>query len=135
MFYSDPPYFLMAVSLLVAAICAYTFYVTLVGTLKEWSKSRSSRLLASLRGLQLLFPFTGMAIAAVGFLSAALLFFAIPDRFAYGFSAVVSLLSAVLVWNQLMTLLGRLEKGGTKALKLEEFSLGEIRILGGDSDS
>ncbi|MBP0000498.1 MAG: hypothetical protein J7641_16110 [Cyanobacteria bacterium SID2] len=134
MLYSEPPYVLMAVSLFAAAVCAYSFYVTLVGTLKDWSKSRSSRLLVSLRGFQLLLPFGGIALAATGFLSAALMFFAIPERIAYGFSAIVSMLSAVLVWGQLTQLLYQLETGGTKALKLEELSLGEIRIRSRDSE-
>lgn len=133
MSYSDPLYFLVAASLLSAALCAYTFYITLVSTLNDWKVSRSSRLLVTLRGSQIRLPLAGMAIAATGFLSASLMFFSLPPRFSLGFSAVVSVLSAVLVWWQLARLLRRLEAG--KALNLQdEVSLGEIRMPGSMSE-
>lgn len=135
MFYSDPLYFLVAASLVAAAVCAYTFYVTLVENLNRWSKNRSSRLLATLQGTQLQLPLAGMALAATGFLSASLMFFSLPPRFSVGFAAVVSVMSAVLVWLQLTKLLRRLETGGVKALNLEEeLSLGEIRMPGSMSE-
>ncbi|USR92734.1 hypothetical protein NEA10_08485 [Phormidium yuhuli AB48] len=130
MFYSDPPYVLIAASLLTAAVCCYSFYKTLVGTLQDWSKRRSSRLLVLLQGSRLKVPLLGITLGATGFLSGSLLFFSMPPSFAYSFSALIAGVSVTLVWIQLRTLLRRLESGGVKALKLEELGLGEIPLPG-----
>jgi hypothetical protein len=134
MFYSAPPYVLIAASLVMAAVCCYAFYRTLVDTLQDWAKRRSSRLLILLQGSRLKVPLLGITLGATGFLSGSLLFFSMPPGFAYSFSAAIAGISAILVWIQLRTLLRRLESGGVKALKLEELGLGEIPLPGFISD-
>lgn len=128
MYYYDPPYFLVLAGLLIAFTSGTAFYTTLVQSIQEWSKQRSSRLLASLQGTQLLLPFLGVSLGSCVFLASGLQIFSLPASFSYIVSLLMTLLVNGLVWAQLQKLLSQLEKGGSKALDLDSLSLGEIKL-------
>lgn len=132
MYYYDPPYFLVLAGLLIALTSGTAFYTTLVQSIKEWSKQRSSRLLASLQGTQLLLPFLGVSLGSCVFLASGLQIFSLPASFSYIVSLLMTLLVNGLVWAQLQKLLGQLEQGGSKALDLDSLSLGEIKLPSGE---
>lgn len=128
MYYYDPPYFLVLAGLLIAFSCGSAFYTTLVRSIQEWSKQRSSRLLASLQGAQLFLPFFGVSLGSCVFLASSLQIFSLPGSFAYLLSLLMTLLINGLIWAQLQKLLVQLEQGGSKALDLDSLSLGEIKL-------
>jgi hypothetical protein len=128
MYYYDPPYFLVLAGLFVAFACGSAFYTTLVRSTQEWSKQRSSRLLASLQGTQLLLPFFGVSVGSCVFLASSLQIFSLSASFSYILSLLMTLLVNGLVWAQLQKLLVQLEQGGSKALDLDSLSLGEIKL-------
>jgi hypothetical protein len=88
---------------------------------QEWSKNRSTRTLAQMKGFQLLLPFVGIALGICIFLSAGLEIFGFPSWLSYSVSLPLTILIAVLVWLQLTKLLAQLERGGSKALDLDAF--------------
>jgi hypothetical protein len=128
MYYSDPPYFLIFAGLFIAFTCGYSFYITLTRSMKEWSKSRSSRLLMSLQGEQLFVPFLGISVGSCLFLASCLEIFGIPPQFSYGLSLPLTIFVNGLVWRQLGQVLKQLEMGGSKALDLDALSLGTINL-------
>lgn len=132
MYYYDPPYFLVLAGLFIALTSGSAFYTTLVRSIREWSKQRSSRLLASLQGTQLLLPFFGVSVGSCVFLASGLQIFSLPASFAYLVSLPMTLLVNGLVWAQLQKLLVQLEQGGSKALDLDSLSLGEIKLPSGE---
>lgn len=119
--FPEPPYFLLFAGLFVGLTCGVSFEATLKQKVQEWSKNRSTRTLAQMKGLQLLIPFLGIAAGICVFLSAGLEIFGFPTWLSYLISSPLTLLIAVLVWLQLSKLLGQLERGGSKALDLDAF--------------
>ncbi len=107
--------------LLAGLASGLAFEATLKQLAREWSKNRSTRTLAEMRGMQLQLPFLGMSIGICVFLSAGLEFFGFPAVLAYGVSLPLTLLTAFLVWRQLGKLLTQLERGGSSALNLDAF--------------
>lgn len=118
-YFYDPPYFLMLAGFLIAIASGTAFKATLVDNLNQWSKNRSSRLIANLQGIELFLPFLGISIGVCLFLAAGLGIFGFPISFTWQISVPLTLLSAWLVWSQLAKLLVQLEQGGSKALDLD----------------
>ncbi|WP_413160755.1 hypothetical protein ACL6C3_19790 [Capilliphycus salinus ALCB114379] len=123
---SDPPYVILALGLFAGITSCTAFITTLKQLLKEWSRSRSTRALAKLRGFQLLFPFCGIAIGICLFLASCLQVFTFSAFFSYSFSIPLTVLMAGLVWYQLTRLLIQLEQKGAKGIDLDDLSLGKI---------
>ncbi len=120
MYYNaQPPYFLVVAGLFIGITCGLAFKATLEQSVQAWSKTRSSRLIAAMRGFQLFVPFLGIGIGICIFLSAGLSIFGIPNWFACGFSFPTTALTLGLLWLQLGRLLEQLERGGSKALDLD----------------
>jgi hypothetical protein len=57
--FPEPPYFLLFVGLFAGLTCGAAFEATLKQKVREWSKNRSTRTLAQMKGFQLLIPFLG----------------------------------------------------------------------------
>lgn len=119
--YPEPPYFLLFLGLFAGITCGLAFEATLRQKVQEWSKHRSTRTLAQMKGLQLLLPFLGIAVGITVFLAAGLEIFGFPTWLCYGISLPLTLVISSLVWLQLSKLLGQLERGGSKALDLDAF--------------
>lgn len=113
------PFVMLFAGLLASATSGLAFQETLKQSLKEWSRSRSSRILATLRGFTLMLPYVGMSIGVGVFLASGLQIFSFPLSLAYAIATPLTLLSALLVWYQLGRLLTQLEQGGSKALDLD----------------
>lgn len=117
----DPPYFLMVAGLLAGITSGLAFDATLRQSVQEWSKNRSTRTLANMRGMNLLLPFIGISAGICIFLSAGLQIFGFPGSIAYGISVPLTLFICGLVWYQLGQILNQLERGGSKALDLDSW--------------
>ncbi|VXD22418.1 conserved membrane hypothetical protein [Planktothrix serta PCC 8927] len=123
---ADPPLLLLVVGLFIGITSCTAFVVSLKQLLKEWSKNRSTRNLANLRGVQVVFPFSGIALGICIFLASCLQVFAFSGIIAYGFSFPLTVLMAGLVWYQLTRLFNQLEKRGLRGIDLDDLSLGKI---------
>ncbi len=121
-----PPYFFLAASLAAGILCAFTFGVTLKQRVQEWKKSQSTRTLANLKGIQLLLPFSGIALGICGFLASCLQIFTFSSKIAYAFSIPLTLLTAGLVWYQFSRVLYQLESKGAKNIDFDDLGLGQI---------
>lgn len=119
--FPEPPYFLLFAGLFAGMTCGAAFEATLKQKVQEWSKNRSTRTLAQMKGLQLLIPFLGIAGGICVFLAAGLEIFGFPTWLSYSISLPLTVLIGVLVWLQLSKLLDQLERGGSKALDLDSF--------------
>lgn len=119
--FPEPPYFLLIAGLFAGITSGAAFEATLKQKVQEWSKNRSSRTLAQMKGFQLLVPFLGIAAGICVFLAAGLEVFGFPWWLSYSISLPLTLLIATLVWSQLGKLLDQLERGGSKALDLDAF--------------
>lgn len=119
--FPEPPYFLLVAGLLAGIISGSAFEATLKQNVQEWSKNRSTRTLAQMKGFQLLVPFLGIAAGICVFLASGLEIFGFPSWLSYSVSLPLTLFIGVLIWSQLAKLLGQLERGGSKALDLDAF--------------
>ncbi len=119
--YPEPPYFLLVVGLFAGITCGTAFEATLKQKVQQWSRNRSTRIIAQMKGFELLIPFLGIAAGICVFLSAGLEIFGFPSLLSYSISLPLTLFIGVLVWSQLGKLLDQLERGGSKALDLDAF--------------
>jgi hypothetical protein len=117
--YYDPPYVLLIVGLLAGITSGRAFEMTLRQAVKEWSKSRSTRILQQLQGISLSVPFLGMCSGICIFLASGLNIFGLPLQFSYITSVVLTIVTGLLVWSQLRNLLLLLEQGGSSAIDLD----------------
>ena len=76
--FPEPPYFLLVFGLFVGMTSGSAFEATLKQKVQEWSKNRSSRTLAQMKGVQLVLPFLGIAAGICVFLAAGLAIFGFP---------------------------------------------------------
>jgi len=72
-YFPEPPYFLLVFGLFAGITSGAAFEATLRQRVREWSKNRSSRTLAQMKGFELLIPFLGIAAGICVFLSAGCL--------------------------------------------------------------
>lgn len=117
--FPEPPYFLLFVGLFASFTSGLAFEATLKQKVQEWSKNRSTRTLAQMKGSHLLVPFLGIAAGICVFLAAGLEIFGFPYWLSYSVSLPLTLFIAFLVWSQLAKLLAQLERGGSRALDLD----------------
>ncbi|NJM57454.1 MAG: hypothetical protein HC857_08485 [Synechococcales cyanobacterium RU_4_20] len=119
--YPTPHYAMLCFGLFVAITSGLAFQSTLKQLVKDWSraKEKQSDLAQILRGVTLRLPFLGMMIGICVFLASGVEFFGFGTLGAYGFSAAMTVLTAVLIWYQLSKILQLLQEGGSKALDLE----------------
>jgi cobalamin biosynthesis protein CobD/CbiB len=108
-------------SLFVGIASGLAFEATLKQKVRDWSINRSSRTLAQMQGSALVLPFIGMAIGICVFLASGLEVFTFPVWLAYSISLSLTIFTAVLVWAQLSKVLMQLERGGSKALDLDDW--------------
>ena len=118
-FPADPPYFLLLAGLLAGMASGVAFETTLKNLVREWSKNRSTRTLANLKGTQLFVPFLGISCGICVFLGSGLEVFGLPSKLSYALSLPMTVLIGWLVWYQLGQVLIQLERGGSQALDLD----------------
>lgn len=118
----DPPYFLLVAGMLAGLTSGLAFEATLKELVQEWARTRSSRMLANLQGVQVQLPFLGICIGVCVFLGSGLEIFGFPTWLSYAISVPLTIFMGLLVWFQLGKLLVQLDKGGSRALDLDSFS-------------
>lgn len=121
-YFPDPPYFLLIAGLFIGITSGLAFEGTLKQKVYEWSKNRSSRTLAEMQGSQLQLPFLGISGGVCVFLAAGLEIFGFPGWMSYGLSLPLTIFMSYLVWSQLGNVLVQLERGGSKALDLDDIT-------------
>ncbi|MFN6569651.1 hypothetical protein [Dendronalium sp. ChiSLP03b] len=115
----QPPYLLLVIGFFIAL----TSGVALSGTLKlivqKWQKNstESPKSNSSLR--QLFVPFLGITIGVCLFLSSGLAIFGFPSFLALAVGLPISLLTCLLVWLQLGSMLTFAERQGMRSLDLD----------------
>lgn len=121
-FFPQPPYFLLLAGLFAGLTSGLAFEASLKQLTQEWAKSRSTRTLAHLQGVQLQLPFLGICIGICVFLGSGLEIFGFPTNLSYLIATPLTVLIALLVWSQLSKLLVQLERGGSRAIDLDFLS-------------
>jgi hypothetical protein len=115
----DPPYFLLIAGLFASLTSGAAFDAVLKQAVREWSKTRSTRTLVNLQGMQLFIPFLGICAGVCVFLASGLQIFVLSAKIGYGISLPMTILIGWLVWAQLGKILVQLEQGGSRALDLD----------------
>ncbi len=116
----QPPYVLLAVGIFAALTSGVAFAGTLKLIVQKWrgdgaEKSSSSRLSSR----QLLIPFLGITIGLILFLCSGLEIFGFPPFLAYAVGVPIALLTSLLVWFQLGSMLTFVERQGMHSLNLD----------------
>ncbi len=120
-YYNNPPFFVLFAGLLISITSGAAFEATLKGSVQDWSRNRSTRTLANMRGMALALPFLGICLGVLLFLASGICIFGFPSLIAYGLSFLLTVMTGALVWTQLGQILIQLEQGGSKALDLDSF--------------
>ncbi|RCJ18953.1 hypothetical protein A6S26_27720 [Nostoc sp. ATCC 43529] len=115
----QPPYFL----LLVGFLTALTSGIALSGTLKvivqKWASDRTENTKPSSSLKQLFVPFLGITAGVCLFMSSGLEIFGFPSLLALGVGLPISLLTCLLVWLQLGSMLTFAQTKGMQSLDLD----------------
>ncbi|MBD2677574.1 MULTISPECIES: hypothetical protein [Nostoc] len=115
----QPPYFL----LLVGFLTALTSGIALSGTLKvivqKWPSDRTENAKPSSSLKQLFVPFLGITAGVCLFMSSGLEIFGFPSLLALGVGLPISLLTCLLVWLQLGSMLTFAQTKGMQSLDLD----------------
>ncbi|MFN6514920.1 MAG: hypothetical protein RMY29_010500 [Nostoc sp. CreGUA01] len=115
----QPPYFL----LLVGFLAALTSGIALSGTLKvivqKWPSERTENTKPNSSLKQLFVPFLGITAGVCLFMASGLEIFGFPSLLALGVGLPISLLTCLLVWLQLGSMLTFVEREGMQSLDLD----------------
>ncbi|MBD2451051.1 hypothetical protein H6G76_28765 [Nostoc sp. FACHB-152] len=121
-FPEQPPYFLLAVGLFIAVTSGFGLSGTLKVIVRKWSKNSAE--IAESRSFtrQLLVPFLGITLGVTLFLYSGLAIFGFPTFMALGVGLPLSLLTCLLVWLQLGSMLDFAKNKGMQSLDLDSWS-------------
>ncbi|MBD2612497.1 MAG: hypothetical protein RMY62_017545 [Nostoc sp. ZfuVER08] len=115
----QPPYFLLVVGF----FAALTSGIALSGTLKvivqKWPRERSENTKPNSSLKQLFVPFLGITAGVCLFMSSGLEIFGFPTLLALGVGLPISLLTCLLVWLQLGSMLNFAQSRGMQSLDLD----------------
>ncbi|MBE9197621.1 MULTISPECIES: hypothetical protein [unclassified Nodularia (in: cyanobacteria)] len=118
-FPEQPPYFLLIIGFFIALTSGLALSGTLKVIVQQWTKN-SAEISQSPSSLKQLFvPFLGITGGVCLFLSSGLEIFGFPSSLALGVGLPVSLLTCLLVWLQLGSLLTFAKREGMQALDLD----------------
>ncbi|URR36505.1 hypothetical protein NBE99_05045 [Thermosynechococcus sp. HN-54] len=121
----DPPIVLLLAGIFMGLTSGKAFEATLKQSVQEWNRSRSTRVLSQLRGLQLQLPYLGISIGIWLFLMAGLWTYGFGAGMSMAIAFVLTLATALLVWYQLGKVLSILSTGGSRALDLDTLEVKE----------
>ncbi|MEH2238187.1 hypothetical protein [Nostoc sp.] len=124
MYYSplQPPYFLLLVGFLTALTSGLALSGTLKVIVQKWPSVRTENTKPRSSLKQLLVPFVGITGGTSLFLSSGLEIFGFPSSLALGVGLPISLLTCLLVWLQLGSMMTFIEREGMQSLDLDSFS-------------
>ncbi|MBD2344418.1 hypothetical protein [Anabaena subtropica] len=116
----QPPYFLLLLGLFVAITSGFALSGTLKLVVEKWqiNSAENSQASSSLKKL-LSVPFLGITSGICLFVSSGLEIFGFPDSLALGIGLPLSVLTCLLIWLQLGSMLTFAERQGMKSLDLD----------------
>jgi hypothetical protein len=118
----QPPYFLLLVGFLTALTSGLALSGTLKVIVQKWPSERSENSKPRSLWKQLFVPFLGITGGICLFLSSGLEIFGFPSFLALGVGLPVSLLTCLLLWIQLGSMLTFAERQGMQSLDLDSLS-------------
>lgn len=120
-YYSEPPYFLLTIGILVALACGTAFSATLKQIVQKWSSDRAANVKTQLQTGQLLIPFLGISAGVCLFLASGLEIFGLIGWLPYAVAIPLTLLIGFLVWYQLGSMFALVDRKGFQSLDLDSW--------------
>ncbi|BBD61023.1 hypothetical protein NIES2109_38240 [Nostoc sp. HK-01] len=121
-FPEQPPYLLLAVGLFIAVTSGFGLTGTLKVIVQKWRKDSTEKSDSNFYSRQLLVPFLGITFGIVLFLYSGLAIFGFPTLLALGVGLPLGLLTCLLLWLQLSSMLSFAKNKGMQALDLDSLS-------------
>jgi len=121
-FPQQPPYFLLAIGLFIAVTSGAGLSGTLNLIVEKWRKDSTGKAESNFSSNSLLVPFLGITFGVTLFLYSGLAIFGFPTYLALGIALPLSLLTCLLVWLQLGSMMTFIKNKGTQALDLDSWS-------------
>jgi hypothetical protein len=118
----QPPFFLLFIGFFIALTSGLALSGTLKLIVQQWSKDSSENTQPRSSLKQLFVPFIGITGGVCLFLSSGLEIFGFPFPLALGVGLPLSLLTCLLVWLQLGSLLDFAKRQGMQSLDLDSWS-------------
>ncbi|WP_016953440.1 hypothetical protein [Anabaena sp. PCC 7108] len=118
----QPPYFLLLVGFLTALTSGLALSGTLKVIVQKWPSVPQESVKSSSSLKQLFIPFIGITGGTCLFMSSGLEIFGFPSPLALGVGLPLSLLTCLLVWFQLGSLLDFAKSRGMQSLDLDSWS-------------
>jgi hypothetical protein len=115
----QPPYFLLLIGLLMALTSGFALSGTLKVIVQKWSMDSGENAVYRSPIKQLFVPFLGITGGVGLFLTSGLEIFGFPPFLAYGVAIPLTLLTCLLVWLQLGSMLTFAQRQGMQALDLD----------------
>jgi hypothetical protein len=115
----QPPYFLLLVGFLIALTSGLALSGTLKVIVQKWPNESTENTKSRSSLKQLLVPFLGITGGTCLFMSSGLEIFGFPPLLALGIGLPISLLTCLLVWLQLGSMLTFIEREGMQSLDLD----------------
>ncbi|MBP5976390.1 hypothetical protein HW132_27585 [Brasilonema sp. CT11] len=114
-----PPYFLFVVGLFAALVCDLALWGSLKVIVHKWQDDGAETSGSRLPIRHLSIPFIGITVGLCVFLCSGFEIFGFPPLIAYGIGIPVALITALLIWLQLGSMLTFVERQGIQALDLD----------------
>lgn len=118
----QPPYFLLLAGFFIALTSGLALSGTLKLIVRQWSKANKDKSQYFSPWKQLVIPFLGITGGICLFVSSGLEIFGFPSILALGVGLPLSLLTCLLVWFQLGSMLDFAERRGMQSLDLDSLS-------------
>jgi uncharacterized membrane protein YfcA len=115
----QPPYFILVFGLFAAITSGAALFGTLQTVVSKWQREGAENSGKSLTKKPLLFPFLGVTIGLVSFLVSGLEIFGFPPFLAFAIGLPISLLTCLLMWLQLNSMMTFVESRGMSSLDLD----------------
>ncbi|WP_017654603.1 hypothetical protein [Fortiea contorta] len=121
-FPEQPPYLLLPIGFFIALTSGLALSGTIKLVVQKWqiSDEQNPQNVSSWRAL--IVPFLGIAVGSCLFLCSGLEIFGFPSFLALTVGLPISLLTCLLVWYQLGSMLDFVKTRGMKSLDLDSFS-------------
>ncbi|HLP92120.1 MAG TPA: hypothetical protein VK184_26455 [Nostocaceae cyanobacterium] len=118
----QPPYFLLLIGFFIALTSGLALSGTLQVITREWRKEGKEQSKLPSPWKQLAVPFLGITGGVCLFMSSGLEIFGFPSWLALGVGLPLSLLTCLLVWFQLGSMLDFASSRGMQSLDLDSMS-------------
>lgn len=118
-FPSQPPYIILAIGLFAAVTSGAALAGTLNTVVSKWQSEGAEKSGLSLTKKPLFFPFLGVTVGLVSFLVSGLEIFGFPPILAFAIGLPISLLTCLLMWVQLGSMMTFVESRGMSSLDLD----------------